>query len=164
MAVKVRDNGIHSQDKVCANISIFSSHVTSGLWLYLAEDIIRSLMFFRSLCILPANLSRSCRAVRHQAAENSTTTATETRARPAEEPTNCHGWYGRMTDMCCDKKKQPCSNISTDKDTLTLTLYIMYVCPESVLCDDSTKYFQWTWEMCINPHLKIVLRKCTIKL
>lgn len=105
MPVKVRDNGIQSQDlqnkvwnvQIRHQIQIthrqIFSHAPSKDCNLSCQGIKSLILFF----LLPANLSRSCRAVRHQTTENSTAAATKARPQPAEEPTIWHRWYCGMT-------------------------------------------------------------------
>uniref|UniRef100_A0A3Q3WJ36 Palmitoyltransferase n=1 Tax=Mola mola TaxID=94237 RepID=A0A3Q3WJ36_MOLML len=106
--VPAKDNGIKSRDllsEVCA------SKVTSGRQNQPSWDFIsRVSVFYFSF---PAeNLSRSCRAVRHQA-EDSTSAAAEAGARPAEEPSFSHGWYCVQTHAHSELTRYRTSSISS---------------------------------------------------
>ena len=109
MPAKVRDNGIQShnlQNRVCASTShakvkpltvkyFPAYHLRIVTSFVKGSDLSCFTVFFFFFFLLPANLSRSCRAVRHQTGENSSTAATKTRPRPAEKSRLRPGRYRR---------------------------------------------------------------------
>lgn len=110
MPAKVRDNGIQSHDlqnRVCANrshakvkprtVKYFPAyHLRIVTSFVKGSDLSCFTVFF---FLLPASLSRSCRAVRHQTGENSSAAATKTRPRPAEKSRVRPGRYRRLTHL-----------------------------------------------------------------